>query len=60
MPGFAFNGDVGVGGTGSLFRVYVTTDRDCVNIVYRGAIVGSPAPRPTPYRPRKPSTWSSP
>jgi len=49
MPGFAFNGDVGVGGTGSLFRVYVTTDRDCVNIVYRGAIVGSPAyaPRPT-------------
>ena len=49
MPGFAFNGDVGVGGTGSLFRVYISTDRDCVNIVYRGAIVGSPAyaPRPT-------------
>jgi hypothetical protein len=49
MPGFAFNGDVGVNGAGPLFRVYVSTDRDCVNIVYRGAIVGSPAyaPRPT-------------
>ena len=49
MPGFAFNGDVGVGGAGSLFRVYISTDRDCVNIVYRAAIVGSPAyaPRPT-------------
>jgi hypothetical protein len=49
MPGFAFNGDVGVGGTSDMFRVYISTDRDCVNIVYRGAIVGSPAyaPRPT-------------
>jgi hypothetical protein len=49
MPGFAFDGDVGLGGTGSLFRVYISTDRDCVNTVYRGAIVGSPAyaPRPT-------------
>jgi hypothetical protein len=49
MPGFAFTGNVGVGGTGSLFRVYIATDRDCVNIVYRGAVVGSPAyaPRPT-------------
>ena len=49
MPGFAFTGNVGVGGTGSMFRVYIATDRDCLNIVYRGAIVGSPAyaPRPT-------------
>jgi hypothetical protein len=49
MPGFAFTGDVGVGGTSDMFRVYISTDRDCVNIVYRGAIVGSPAyaPRPT-------------
>jgi len=49
MPGFAFTGNVGVGGTSSMFRVYIATDRDCLNIVYRGAIVGSPAyaPRPT-------------
>jgi hypothetical protein len=49
MPGFAFSGDVGLYGNGSLFRVYISTDSDCVNIVYRGAIVGSPAyaPRPT-------------
>jgi hypothetical protein len=49
MPGFAFTGNVGVGGTGSMFRVYISTDKDCINIVYRGAIVGSPAyaPRPT-------------
>jgi hypothetical protein len=49
MPGFAFSGDVGVGGTSSMFRVYISTDRDCINTVYRGAIVGSPAyaPRPT-------------
>jgi hypothetical protein len=49
MPGFSFTGDVGVGGTGSLFRVYISTDRDCLNTVFRGAIVGSPAyaPRPT-------------
>jgi hypothetical protein len=49
MPGFAFNGDIGVGGTGTLFRVYISTDSDCINTVFRGAIVGSPAyaPRPT-------------
>jgi hypothetical protein len=49
MPGFAFSGNIGVGGSSSLFRVYISTDRDCINIVYRGAIVGSPAyaPRPT-------------
>jgi uncharacterized membrane protein YgcG len=49
MPGFSFSGNVGVGGTSSMFRVYIATDRDCLNIVYRGAIVGSPAyaPRPT-------------
>jgi hypothetical protein len=30
-----------VGGT--LYRVYVATDDHCVNVVYRGSIVGSPA-----------------
>ena len=51
-PGFAFSGDSGGpmdfnGGTpAELFRVYVATDEDCVNIVYRGAVVGSPAYAP--------------
>ena len=36
-----------VGGT--LYRVYVATDDHCVNVVYKGSIVGSPAwaPRAT-------------
>ena len=54
-PGFAFGGDSGGpldyngGAPAELFRVYIATDEDCVNIVYRGAIVGSPsyAPRTT-------------
>ena len=29
-----------------LFRAYASTDIDCVNIVYRGAVVGSPAYAP--------------
>lgn len=51
-PGFAFGGDRGgvadmLGGApAELYRVYVATDRDCVNIVFRGAIVGSPAYAP--------------
>ena len=51
-PGFAFGGDHGGptdfagGAQAELFRVYVATDEDCVNIVFRGAIVGSPAYAP--------------
>jgi hypothetical protein len=51
-PGFVFSGDSGGpldynnGVPAELFRVYVATDEDCVNIVYRGAIVGSPAYAP--------------
>jgi hypothetical protein len=51
-PGFVFGGqnggpaDVMGGAPAELYRVYVATDRDCVNIVYRGAIVGSPAYAP--------------
>ena len=47
-----FSGDSGGpmdyngGAPAELFRVYVATDEDCVNIVYRGAIVGSPAYAP--------------
>jgi hypothetical protein len=43
-PGFAFEGDTSERGTTArLFRVYIATDRDCVDIVYRGPVVGSPA-----------------
>lgn len=44
-PAFAWSG--GYTATNRLFRVYVATDRQCVNIVFKGSIVGSPvyAPR---------------
>ena len=44
MPAFLFagNGDTNEG----LHRVYVFSDSDCVNAVYRGAIVGGPAYAP--------------
>jgi hypothetical protein len=51
-PGFAFGGDSGGpadfagGAPAELYRVYIATDRDCVNVVFRGAIVGSPAYAP--------------
>lgn len=51
-PAFVFGGQNGgpadaMGGApAELFRVYVATDRDCVNIVHRGSIVGSPAYAP--------------
>jgi hypothetical protein len=47
MPAFTFSGnqnnDLSVS---PLFRVYVFTDRDCVNLVYKSAIVGGPAYAP--------------
>jgi hypothetical protein len=47
MPAFSYSGDTGLNGVPEeLYRVYVATDRDCVNIVFRGAIVGSPAYAP--------------
>ena len=44
-PGFSFAGNTTAAGTTAyeLFRVYAFSDADCVNLVYRGAIVGSPA-----------------
>jgi hypothetical protein len=55
MPGLAYSGNLALtdqfapGTQRELYRVYVSTDVDCVNIVYRGSIVGSPAwaPRTT-------------
>ncbi len=46
-PAFVFNGDTSLsGGQYGLFRVYVFSDRDCVNVIFRGAVVGSPAYAP--------------
>jgi hypothetical protein len=44
MPALAFTGNQGLNGAAAtLFRAYAATDRDCVNIVFKGSIVGSPA-----------------
>jgi hypothetical protein len=64
MPGLVFTGDTGLDGQQySLFRTYAATDRDCVNIVFRGSITGSPAfaPRTTgPLAlPTDPASFSS-
>lgn len=50
MPSLSYGGSASGEGTArELYRVYISTDVDCVNIVYRGSIVGSPAwaPRST-------------
>ena len=49
-PGFAFAARRAATGTAAdLYRVYVFSDSDCVNVIHRGSIVGSPAyvPRTT-------------
>lgn len=44
MPAFSFTGDSGFDRVPyNYFRVYVATDRDCVNVVFRGSVIGSPA-----------------
>jgi hypothetical protein len=51
-PAFVFNGNqvvVNPGKAGKpapLYRVYVFSDSDCVNVVFKGALVGSPAYAP--------------
>ncbi len=48
MPALSFTGDQALdGSTFRLFRTYVFTDNDCVNVVFKGSVVGSPvfAPR---------------
>ncbi|MGH3130206.1 MAG: hypothetical protein ACRDNX_05270 [Gaiellaceae bacterium] len=52
MPGFVFTGNqVSPLAATELYRVYVFTDRDCINVVFRGAIVGGPAYAPRPLGP---------
>jgi hypothetical protein len=51
-PAFAFTGNQVTanpdipGKTAPLYRVYVFSDSDCVNVVFKGALVGSPAYAP--------------
>jgi hypothetical protein len=52
MPGFAFTGDQDINGkSAELFRVYVFTDRQCLNRVYTSAVFGGPAYAPRPFGP---------
>jgi hypothetical protein len=54
MPAMTFGGDVGLDGREyRLFRAYAFTDRDCVNAVFRGAVVGGPAYAPRVSGPLK-------
>jgi len=44
MPALTWTGDQAVDGTSwRLFRAYVFSDRECVNVVLKGSVVGSPA-----------------
>ncbi|MHB1243532.1 MAG: hypothetical protein ACYC1P_09070 [Gaiellaceae bacterium] len=53
-PAFAFSGNASAGGTvHELYRVYAFSDADCVNVIYRGAMVGSPAYAPRMTGPLK-------
>jgi hypothetical protein len=52
MPGFTWTGNQSLSGTpAELFRVYVFTDSQCLNLVYASAVVGSPAYAPRPGGP---------
>ena len=56
-PGFAFSGREALNNFGGssfgLYRVYVATDSDCVNVIFKGSIVGSPAFSPRTSGPLK-------
>jgi hypothetical protein len=52
MPGFLWTGNQAVDGTVTeLYRVYVYTDKQCLNRVYTSAVTGSPAYAPRPFGP---------
>ena len=52
MPAFTFSGDTALDGTkAELFRIYVFTDRQCLNRVFTSAIIGGPAYAPRPFGP---------
>ncbi|MGZ4155207.1 MAG: hypothetical protein ACXVQ0_12075 [Actinomycetota bacterium] len=50
MPAFLWSGVQTLGGTSAeLYRVYVFSDAQCLNPVFIGSVVGSPAYAPRPY-----------
>jgi hypothetical protein len=50
MPGFLWRGNETLNGTpAELYRVYVFSDKQCLNPVFIGSPVGSPAYAPRPY-----------
>jgi hypothetical protein len=50
MPAFLFSGDQTKDGrSAELFRIYVSTDRDCLNTVFTSTVFGGPAYAPRPY-----------
>jgi hypothetical protein len=52
MPAFTFTGDQAADGTSAeLFRVYVFTDRQCLNRVFASSVFGGPAYAPRPFGP---------
>ena len=52
MPAFTFSGDQAINGTSSeLFRIYVFTDRQCLNRVFTSSVIGGPAYAPRPFGP---------
>jgi len=53
MPALTFTGAWSSSTPYGIFRVYAATDRDCVNIVYRGSVVGGPAFAPRTSGPLK-------
>jgi hypothetical protein len=54
MPALTFVGSQDLTGRDwPLFRVYAATDRDCVNVVFRGSVVGGPAFAPRVSGPLK-------
>ncbi|HEX4745910.1 MAG TPA: hypothetical protein VFU99_03410 [Gaiellaceae bacterium] len=54
MPAVTWTGDQALDGyEARLFRVYAFTDKDCVNVVFKGSVVGSPAFAPRVNGPLK-------
>ena len=52
MPAFVYGGNQGLAGLDvELYRIYVFTDRDCLNRVFTGAVTGAPAYAPRSYGP---------
>ncbi len=52
MPGFLFTGDQAMDGTqAELFRIYISTDKECLNTVFVSAVIGGPAYAPRPDGP---------